>query len=297
MAERASEKLKEVARTLELALSVESEEAYFIALDLLCDLLGFSRSTWLLHSEGRVLSCKESSLLSEQVARLCRYEPLQYVIGKAPFATFDLEVAEGVLIPRPETEELCSLVARELVDHRIQTFLDVGAGSGAISLYLAKSFKGSQGFSLERSLKAFPILQRNINTYQKEIFPSTIELIQGDLFAPDTFGSLLPPLDLLVSNPPYVMQEERFEMKKNVLLYEPEEALFAPQDDPLYFYRGILALCERLPFSPLASVYLELNARLARETQVLFTRSKLFSKVEICEDLFRRPRFLKAKLL
>lgn len=288
--------LQRMASRVECTLHLPHREAYFLSLDLLCGVLRESRSACLIHASERILSTEEVSCLADYFERLLAHEPLQYILGEAPFADLHLSVARGVLIPRPETEELCTLIEKDWHEKAPCRFLDIGAGSGAITLFLAKHLQGSHGYALENSPAALPILRDNVRRCTTEIGASQVEVLEGNLFSPDSFLERLSPLDFVVSNPPYVLQEERKEMAEHVLRFEPEVALFAPEEDPLYFYRGILCLCEKLRFRKGAKLYLEINAKLARETHALVAAHLLFNEVTLLRDLSQKERFIEATI-
>lgn len=275
-------------------IALEERERGFLSLDLVGGLLGIPRSDWPLRRTERILSEEEIGQIGNGVERLLHHEPLQYILGVAPFGPLMLQVAPGVLIPRPETEELCERITRAWSAKPSPTFLDVGAGSGAITLYLCNALTGSRGFALENSPRALVVLQQNIVQQLSAIAPSAITLLPFDLLSPEDFTLSLPPLDLLVSNPPYVMSFEKSEMAPHVCCSEPSEALFAPDGKPLFFYEAIIRLVADLSFNPGARLYLEINAALGEETAALFRASPHFDGVSVAKDLFGRNRFVEA---
>lgn len=294
----ASEALRILTKLFSEQLQKAEEECYFLALDLLCHYVGLSRSLWALYAYERIISSSEATLIQQASERLLAFEPLQYILEEAPFGSFSLSVGAGVLIPRPETEELCDLIVRDFqaLGRSVINFLELGAGSGAIALMLAKHLRSSKGFALEKSPQAFSYLQKNISRYKDDIAPSEVNPIAGDLLLPENFLEVLPPLDLVVSNPPYIAEEERATLENHVLFYEPHEALFAPPEDPLFFYRAIATLCHQLPFSPDARLFLEVNSRFAQETAHIFCKDPLFSSSEVMRDISGRPRFIACTL-
>ena len=285
-------KVDEISTSLE----VPHREAYFLALDLLSGVLGLSRSSCIVQASDYTLGKEDCDRIESYFSRLLAHEPLQYILGETFFGDLQLSVSKGVLIPRPETEELCTKIEQDFRGKSGLFFLDIGAGSGAISLYLAKHLPQSRGYALEKSKAAHDILLQNLSCYGSKIGSSSVEAIVADLFSMESYVDLLPPLDIVVSNPPYVLQSEREEMALHVLDFEPEEALFAPLEDPLYYYRGILALCEKLAFWKGACLYLEINAKLSQETLALFNTHTLFSKVDLMKDLSQKERFIKASI-
>jgi release factor glutamine methyltransferase len=166
------------------------------------------------------------------IERLKNNEPWQYITGQTEFAGLKIKVDRSVLIPRPETEELVLLIIENQKDKKVNRILDIGTGSGAIALGLKKSFPAAEVIAmdhrrniLERAAENAKINRLEIETFQgdvlKNIFP------QGDF-------------DMIVSNPPYVLPSEKDLMGKNVLEYEPHEALFVPENDPIVFYKRII---------------------------------------------------------
>ncbi len=271
-------------------------ERYFLALDLVCYVLHLSRSQWVTQSESRVLSPTEVECINRFTARLLVHEPIQYITQVAPFASLELEVAKGVLIPRPETEELCGyIIQQQSAKPSLKTFIDLGSGSGAIAITLCKALANTIGYALEKSEEAWSILLKNIAKYREQLVPSEVIPINGDMTKGD-FVPQLPRLDFVVSNPPYVQTIEKANMAQHVLEYEPHMALFAPEHDPLFFYRTIIELCKKLTFTPKAKLYLEINAALGSETLQLLSNDAFFDNVELLQDFSGRDRFIIATI-
>lgn len=176
------------------------------------------------------LSIEQSEKLKDLVARLENNEPVQYIIGKWEFCGRIYSVGEGVLIPREDTLAVIELAAKH-TPKQDAVFADLGSGSGCIAATLSLKY-GLKGYAVERSGKAFKYLKENI-----EYLP--IEAILGDMFEENTL-SKLPPLDLVISNPPYITGEEMKKLDKEVLK-EPFEALFGGEDG-LEYYRKIIAV-------------------------------------------------------
>ena len=229
-------------------------------------------------------STKEYAKLEDILSRLKRYEPLQYILGKTTFCGLPFEVAPGVLIPRPETEELVDWIISDYSEKSEVRILDIGTGSGCIPITLARRLKNSKVTSWDVSPEALAIAERN-----KRLNDVEITLAQIDIF-----DSTLPEIhaDVLVSNPPYVTEKERSDMERNVLDWEPELALFVPDSDPLLFYRRIAEVgCDIL--SPGGILYYEINRAYGSETVTLLGQMG-YKSVELRKDQFGNDRMVKA---
>jgi release factor glutamine methyltransferase len=224
--------------------------------------------------------------LPDLTARLLAHEPVQYVLGTAYFAGMDLEVSPATLIPRPETEELAQLIAQEQAGRADLTVLDVGTGSGCLALAVAQALRPARTLAVDISEAALAVARRNAARYAPGVEFQQLDILTT---APDiTPGTL----DVLVSNPPYVRDSERAQMRANVLTWEPETALFVPDADPLLFYKRLAELAAVL-LKPGAAVYLEINEALGAETAALFPEAD-FTAVRIVSDFFGRVRFVRA---
>ena len=183
------------------------------------------------------LSPDEEEVLGEIVARLKKCEPVQYVLGQADFCGRTFKVRPGVLIPRPETAELCEWITTHHTRSGRLRILDIGTGSGCIALTLALNLPYAQVEGWDISAEALCIAEEN-----NERLKANVSFLQKDILALDSAGTTAKDkeeIDIIVSNPPYICMKERGEMDRNVLDYEPETALFVPDNDPLRFYRAI----------------------------------------------------------
>lgn len=267
-------------------------EAAAISVALMCSICHMSRSEWYIQRAEYVLSSAQVIRLKEAEARLKAGEPLQYVLGEASFGPFNLSVGRGVLIPRPETEELCNRIVEKHVLESSLRILDLGTGSAAIPLYLAYYLKDSSLYGVEKSSAALVYAHTNVTRYERAI-KGAVKLIEGDMTQPDSFIQQIEPLDILVSNPPYVAEAERKSLAQHVLSYEPQEALFAfPHQDDLYYFRAIAALLPLLPKRLPFSLYLEINSLLAEETLSLLRATQLFLDLQLVKDLSGKQRFV-----
>lgn len=236
----------------------------------------------------KILSREAEQPLFEALASLKRHTPLQYVTGRAYFMDMALEVGPGVLIPRPETEELVRWI---LDSHRADLatgrLLDVGTGSGCIAISLAVHLPGAEVHGLDLSPEALGYARRNANTQE-----AVVHWHQADMR--DT-GQVGGPFDLIVSNPPYVPVSEAADMRPNVREHEPAEALFAPQNDPLAYYRNLLDLSANA-LKPGGWLYVEIHERLGEEVVHLLHRAGM-GEVQLKKDIFGKPRFVRGRRL
>ena len=240
------------------------------------------------------LSANDQTELEKIMLRLEKGEPVQYVIGVADFCGRQFHVEPGVLIPRPETEELCRMVIEEReISQKGQSplceILDIGTGSGCIAITLALELPDAKVTAWDISDDALRIASANAKALGASVTFQHHDALDSSLF---TLHSSLPKWDLIVSNPPYICRKEADGMDKNVLGYEPHEALFVPDDDPLLFYRAI-ARYATLALKPNGKLFFEINPLYADDlTQLL--GEMLCYNAEILNDQFGKPRFLKA---
>jgi release factor glutamine methyltransferase len=228
------------------------------------------------------LSEQQASLFKSYVLELSGHKPYQYALGYADFFSLRFEVNSSTLIPRPETEELVQwVIERYQTTKRPLTVLDVGTGSGCIAITLSKHLTISSIFAIDSSKKAIECAKRNAKNHRVEV---AFERIDMRHYIPKV------KFDLIVSNPPYIRELEKKEMKKNVLDHEPHQALFVPNEDPLVHYRD-LAKMAKLFLKPSGGIYLEVNERFASEVAALFND---FNQVEVRKDLFGKPRMVGA---
>jgi len=221
-----------------------------------------------------------NTLLLPWIAELKTGKPIQYVLGKAWFMELELSVSPDVLIPRPETEELVELIsARESNPGLI---LDIGTGSGCIALALQKKFPNASVWGTDISDDA--LVMARTNSLRLDL---PVQFLKSDIVS--HWQELPEGADILVSNPPYIPVSEAYNMSKSVTAFEPSMALFAPNNDPLVFYRSIHRANSKV--KPGGRIYLEVNQYLAEETAALFLEPE-FIGTNILTDLSGNPRFV-----
>lgn len=220
------------------------------------------------------------------IAELRSWRPVQYIIGYADFRDMELKVSEGVLIPRPETEELVEWITSEASEGA--TILDIGTGSGAIAIALSREISQSRVWAMDISNKALIIARTN----SKEYAPN-VTFIEGDALA--DFNTLFDePFDVVVSNPPYIPQSDVTQMRRNVLDYEPPTALFVPDNDPLLFYRSIAHTAKEI-LKHGGKLYFEIYELLSSEMIDMLTNEG-YSDITLRDDFRGKPRMICATL-
>lgn len=222
--------------------------------------------------------------IESALARLKRNEPIQHVLGKAYFCGRDFTVTRHTLIPRPETEQLVDMIVDENKASDLQV-LDIGTGSGCIAISLALAMKFARVTAIDISAEALAVAETNAKDNKAKV-----DFIQTDALHLADLGC--EPLDIVVSNPPYVCDSEKSFMEPNVLDYEPHAALFVPDDDPLRFYNSIARYALRA-LKPGGRLYFEINRQFGNETVALLTRLG-YENVVVTRDSFGNNRFVSA---
>lgn len=261
-------------------------EADAVAQLVLEHVLGQSRGQLRLNRQEEVSEAQEACIKAA-VARLQQQEPVQYVLGVAHFYGLDLQVDERVLIPRPETEELVDLVLKEHKGRQGLQVLDICAGSGCIPLALAANLPGAAIYGLEVSEGALEVAKANAAIYK---LPVT--WLQQDIFGP-VQGIAAGSLDIITSNPPYVLEAEKQQIRPNVLQYEPHLALFVPDTDALKYYSRISAVAFAL-LKEGGKLYFEINERYGAQVQELLLQAG-FPAATVVQDLYGKDRIVRAE--
>jgi len=258
----------------------QSSEIDFYYKTLLKD--GLNRDPIQLSIEPWVeLTSEEEFFVKESLSKLIAHQPLQYVLGKTHFRDLTLKVDKRVLIPRPETEEMVDWVLEDFkkLNQKLR-LIDMGTGSGCIGIALAKAQPYFSVFALDKDVDILDLTAENakLNGVQ-------IKCIEQDM---NQMNTLKLKIDVIVSNPPYVMLSEQNQMKSNVLDYEPHQAIFISNKDPLLFYRLILEFAAD-NLKPKGFIYFEINPLLLKELKdliisfsyIVFERLDIFKKVRM----------------
>ena len=241
------------------------------------------------------LSTDDQKLLAEITQRLLTGEPIQYVLGEAEFGGRTFHVEPGVLIPRPETYELCQWIMKERrgkkEEGRNTSILDIGTGSGCIACTLAAELADAEVTAWDISDDALRIATENAKRTNVHVSFEKVDVLNTSLLNRERPAT---GLDIIVSKPPYICNKERATMERNVLEHEPELALFVPDDDPLLFYRTIARFAAKA-LNPSGALYFEINPLYVSEMQQMLSKEG-FSHTEIRNDQFGKQRFTKSCL-
>ena len=223
----------------------------------------------------------------EQIAiRLERQEPVQYILGQAEFCGRTFIVNKHVLIPRPETAELCQWIIATNATH----ILDIGTGSGCIAITLAAEMPEAEVTAWDISEEALKVAKENAKRTNVHVKFEQVDI----LHLPSSILHLTSAFDLIVSNPPYICNKERETMEANVLEHEPHTALFVPNDDPLLFYRAI-AQYGQTALKEGGWLYFEINPLYAEDLRAILSKMSYYD-IEIKEDQYGKQRMIRAKL-
>lgn len=276
------------------------KEARSIVLMLCEEVLGTENYTHIVEPEFKI-DDKKLPELEAAMERLMKMEPVQYVLGHTEFYGRTFKVDPAVLIPRPETELLCrDAIKLGMRVYRMRSpygknaepvrILDLCTGSGCIAWTMALSIPGSRVTAVDISDAALEVAAgQDFATELKSKETFRPEFIKADVL--DSEQEIeLGPFDMVLSNPPYIMESEKEDMRRNVLEYEPESALFVPDDDPLLFYRAIARWSQRF-MSPDGVGLSEVNETLARQTETVF-RAAGYAHTEIVRDLSDKNRYI-----
>lgn len=228
------------------------------------------------------MTAEKTAELNKIFNRLTKGEPVQYVLGRAEFSGRWFNVRPGVLIPRPETEELCAWITADSKASGSQKVLDIGTGSGCIAITLQLDMPESKVTAWDISADALDVARENAQQ-----LGANVNFVKLDALNAKPEGEW----DVIVSNPPYICEKEKKDMAVNVLEHEPHTALFVPDADPLLFYRAITRLAVQT-LSKGGRLYFEINPIYADDTCHMM-RAEGMTAVELRSDMYGKQRMAK----
>lgn len=260
----------------------EIDNIFFLVLE---DLMGIDKL--LFHSGARELTDKEFAEMTGVLKQLQGGRPVQQILGSCVFNGLRFKVNEHILIPRPETEELVHWIRSDQTKMQLQSIWDIGTGSGCIAISLAKAFPDATIIASDTSKEALSVADSNVVSNEVS---GRVALKLHDVLSDNP--PALENLSVIVSNPPYIPVAEKGAMDVHVTKYEPDLALFVPDDDPLIFYRRIMEIASGI--LPLGGyVYFELHEELALATVDLFNPDHW--EVTLKQDMQGKNRMLRAE--
>ena len=258
-------------------------EAAALAKMLLVEGLGFS-TLELFGGKDKEVFKKDLDVLHEMLGRLQNYEPIQYILGRENFCGMSFVVDRNVLIPRPETQDLVQWIVDDCLEKNPCRIVDMGTGSGCISISLARLLPQAQIEAWDISEGALSVARQNAIHNGAEVRFRKQDILS---FVPEKAC-----LEVIVSNPPYIGESEKTEMEANVLDWEPHSALFVPDDDPLLFYRAIARLGVDMLVKG-GSLYFEINRAYGNETMAMLQQLG-YQHIVLKKDRFENERMIKA---
>lgn len=247
------------------------------------ELLGISDMAYYL-KEDTTLTAEQRQLLDDAIERLQKKEPIQYILGYSDFCGLRFKVTPATLIPRPETSELVEWIASESKSG--EQILDIGTGSGCIAISLAKKIRGSKVTAWDISADALATAEENSASNSADVVFEEVDILNCD-----TCGK---KFDIIVSNPPYIKEEEKKGMEANVLDWEPHTALFVPDSDPLLFYRTIAEKATDM-LTDGGKLYFEINRMYGKEICSMLAGMG-YTGIELRKDFADNDRMIKAIL-
>ena len=222
--------------------------------------------------------------INEIISELKEYKPIQYILCVTEFYGCNIKINQNTLIPRPETEEIVRWILDETDGSSCRIF-DIGTGSGCIAVALAKNNISAKVFASDYSEEALKVARTNAG-----INNTDITFFNFNINSPGTSG-ILDIYDIIVSNPPYVTESEKRQMKENVLKYEPHDALFVPDSDPLIFFRAILEFAQ-LKLQPGGDIFFEINERFGEQMVQLLEEFNYYNII-LRKDINNKDRMIK----
>ncbi|PXV62814.1 release factor glutamine methyltransferase [Dysgonomonas alginatilytica] len=237
-----------------------------------------------LSDKSKKITGEELLKIDKIIERLQKFEPIQYILGETEFYGLPYSVNKNVLIPRPETEELVELIINENKREDIR-ILDIGTGSGCIAISLKKYIPQSTVEGWDISNEALEVANRNSKNNSVDVAFSQVDIL-SDYPTEQRF-------DIIVSNPPYVLDSEKSQMHTNVLEYEPHTALFVADSNPLLFYERIADVATQLLTNG-GKLYFEINRMKGQET-IKMLKDKNFSTIQLIKDISGNDRMVRAE--
>ena len=238
-----------------------------------------------LRDPDRVSAPEVASEINIIMAEIRSGQPIQYVLGNTEFCGLSIRVNKNVLIPRPETEEMVEhITAGTRV--ALRRIIDLGTGSGCIALALKKHFPEAEVWGIDRSREALLVAGENGRNNKLHVIWGYQDLL--NIHPLDHWEAF----DLVVSNPPYVLEGERKSMARHILDHEPSSALFVKDDEPLVFYHAIASFCKKY-LAEEGEIWVEINEKFGKETSGLF-KSEGFSRVRVIKDIHGKERYINA---
>ncbi|MGS2739612.1 peptide chain release factor N(5)-glutamine methyltransferase [Sinomicrobium sp. M5D2P17] len=280
--------LKEIRKIFQSELQgiYDREEADILFFRLTEEYCNITKLTLALQPEI-TLTKEEEQPLFEALSRLKQHQPIQQILGKTVFYGLEFQVDENVLIPRPETEELVDWIVKDCQAQKAEdpAILDIGTGSGCIAVSLAKNLPKARVSAIDISGKALKVAEGNAKRHNV-----SVNFIEKDVLKARDINEY--KLDIIVSNPPYIRNLEKSEIKNNVLLHEPHLALFVKDESPLVFYEKIVDLA-RNGLRKGGVLYFEINQYLGKE-MIEMLKGKGFKDIELRKDMSGNDRMIKA---
>ncbi len=272
-----------------LILIYDEDELYAI-FELVCEhYLGYTKADTTLNFESN-LNQSDVLKIYDTAKALKKGTPIQYVLGEAYFYDLKFKVTSATLIPRPETEELVDIVIKQLrTTHNTSSIsiLDIGTGSGCIPITLKKHLPEAILTGIDISHEALKIAQQNAIKNNVEV-----EFLNGDILS--NISPLNSRFSVMISNPPYVLKSEAKQIENRVLQHEPHLALFVEDHDPIIFYKRIIDLCQD-HLAAKGYLFFELNPLYAQEVKSYANDSKMFTFMDVLDDMSGKQRFLIAQ--
>lgn len=247
------------------------------------NLMGLSKTD--VHiNPGKILQHSTIFRINEIINELKQKKPIQYILGETEFYGCNIKLDNNTLIPRPETEELVQWIVDESGNRKCK-ILDIGTGSGCIAIAIAKNCSSAKVFASDHSAKVLEIAGKNARLNNADV-----TFVRFNVKFPVT-SEILDKFDIIVSNPPYVTEAEKQQMDENILKYEPHDALFVPDDDPLIFYRAVLEFAKK-KLREEGETFFEINEKFG-EQMIRLLEKYDYNRIILRKDINGKDRMIK----